>query len=494
MKAVLPVAGFLLVAGPRFLSAQTVDLPTSKQLIGEIPGHPQRLNSLPMSMAISPDGRYVVTVNAGYGTVESKYEQSLAVLDTETGVLADFPDDRTRWTPSRRSTPASPSAATASTSTPAWPRHQPRRRRQGRHRQRHRCLQLRWRKDRAGAFHSAAAAATCSGQKRRCSMAMWTAIKGVPYPAAIAVIGAARARKAAGGRKSLRRCPPRRSQRPAKSNSASISLKATPCPPPIPSRSPSPKSAAAPSWPCGMPRRSWSWTCPTARWTASCLCSSPPIPWLPGTHPCAFELSPDGKTLYVALANRDAVAAVECGPRRHDSPSRATSTRVCRARATSARSPRPSPSTPTAAGSTWPIWPRDAVAVIDTGMLTARTAQGRGWSSRSDSCPPSGCPSPWRFCHRSRRQALCGHGQGQGNRAQRLSAAPGGRRAGKHCGCAAYTYIATLLYGSLAALDVAEIENEPAAMDRRGDGVQPHEGGRRRRSALPAAAKAASST
>ena len=62
-----------------------MDLPTSKQLIGEIPGHPQRLNSLPMSMAVSPDGRYVVTVNAGYGTFESGYKQSLAVLDTLTG-------------------------------------------------------------------------------------------------------------------------------------------------------------------------------------------------------------------------------------------------------------------------------------------------------------------------------------------------------------------------------------------------------------------------
>ena len=46
-------------------------------------------------MAVSPDGRYVVTVNAGYGTFESKYDQSLAVLDTQTGALADFPDDRT---------------------------------------------------------------------------------------------------------------------------------------------------------------------------------------------------------------------------------------------------------------------------------------------------------------------------------------------------------------------------------------------------------------
>src|ERR1700728_1795592 len=78
------------------LSGQTVDLPTSKQLLGEIPGHPQRLNSLPMSMAVSPDGRYIVTVNAGYGTRESKFEQSLAVLDTRTGTLADFPDDRTQ--------------------------------------------------------------------------------------------------------------------------------------------------------------------------------------------------------------------------------------------------------------------------------------------------------------------------------------------------------------------------------------------------------------
>src|SRR5208283_3611586 len=30
----------------------------------------------------------------------------------------------------------------------------------------------------------------------------------------------------------------------------------------------------------------------------------------PGTHPCALAFSPDQSTLYVALANRDAVAAV----------------------------------------------------------------------------------------------------------------------------------------------------------------------------------------
>src|SRR5215469_2698678 len=74
---------------------QSIDLPTSKQIVRPVPGSPQRINSLPMSMAVSPDGRYVVTVNAGYGTFESKYMQSLAVMDTQTGEVEDFPDDRT---------------------------------------------------------------------------------------------------------------------------------------------------------------------------------------------------------------------------------------------------------------------------------------------------------------------------------------------------------------------------------------------------------------
>ena len=95
IKVLLTVVCTGLVFGPRALAAQTVDLPTSKQLIGEIPGGPRRLNSLPISMAVSPDGRYVVTVNAGYGTYESNYDQSLAVLDTQTGMLVDFPDART---------------------------------------------------------------------------------------------------------------------------------------------------------------------------------------------------------------------------------------------------------------------------------------------------------------------------------------------------------------------------------------------------------------
>ena len=41
----------------------------------------------------------------------------------------------------------------------------------------------------------------------------------------------------------------------------------------------------------------------------------PTNPVHPGTHPCAFALSPDGKTLYVALSNRDVVAAVNVAAR-----------------------------------------------------------------------------------------------------------------------------------------------------------------------------------
>lgn len=74
--------------------AQRIDLPTSKQLFVPAPGEPQRLNSLPISLAVSPDGKWVVALNAGYGTWESNYAQSLAVVNTATGAVKDFPDAR----------------------------------------------------------------------------------------------------------------------------------------------------------------------------------------------------------------------------------------------------------------------------------------------------------------------------------------------------------------------------------------------------------------
>lgn len=72
-----------------------INLPTSKQLVEPVPGGPQRLNSLPMTAAISPDRRYLAVVNAGFGTFESLYQQSIAVLDIQTGKVTDFPEPRT---------------------------------------------------------------------------------------------------------------------------------------------------------------------------------------------------------------------------------------------------------------------------------------------------------------------------------------------------------------------------------------------------------------
>src|ERR1700691_3730 len=77
------------------LASRTIPLPTSKELAEPVPGEPQRLNSLPMTAAISPDGRYLAVVNAGYGTFESRYQQSIAVLDIQTGKVTDFPEPRT---------------------------------------------------------------------------------------------------------------------------------------------------------------------------------------------------------------------------------------------------------------------------------------------------------------------------------------------------------------------------------------------------------------
>jgi DNA-binding beta-propeller fold protein YncE len=89
------MAGAMTAQAQTGTAAQTIDLPTSKRLVEPVPGSPQRLNSLPMTVAISPDGRYLAVVNAGFGTFESRYQQSIAVLDIKTGKVTDFPEPRT---------------------------------------------------------------------------------------------------------------------------------------------------------------------------------------------------------------------------------------------------------------------------------------------------------------------------------------------------------------------------------------------------------------
>jgi DNA-binding beta-propeller fold protein YncE len=91
----LLLAVLAAVPAARGQSDRTITLPTSKQLAEPVPGQPQTLNSLPMTAAISPDGRYLAVVNAGFGTFESRYQQSIAVLDIKTGKVKDFPEPRT---------------------------------------------------------------------------------------------------------------------------------------------------------------------------------------------------------------------------------------------------------------------------------------------------------------------------------------------------------------------------------------------------------------
>jgi DNA-binding beta-propeller fold protein YncE len=69
-------------------------LPSSKLLLKSVPGQPQRANSFPVSMALSPDGRYLAILNDGYGTAESGFQQSIAVIDVKTNRMVDYPDVR----------------------------------------------------------------------------------------------------------------------------------------------------------------------------------------------------------------------------------------------------------------------------------------------------------------------------------------------------------------------------------------------------------------
>lgn len=71
-----------------------IQLPTTKSLQLPIIGEPQRTNSFPTAVALSPDGKHLAILNNGYGTADSNFHQSIAILDLATNQLRDFPDAR----------------------------------------------------------------------------------------------------------------------------------------------------------------------------------------------------------------------------------------------------------------------------------------------------------------------------------------------------------------------------------------------------------------
>ena len=453
-KLMLAVAGSALILGAGSLAAQTVDLPTSKQLIGEIPGHPQRLNSLPISMAVSPGGRYVVTVNAGYGTYESQGEQSLAVLDTQTGTVMDFPDART---PERaRQTLYSGLAfsrdgsrvyaSMGSTTDP-----------------------LGNGADKTGSgvvVYSFTAGKIAQerlihlplqqlapGRKTRL-IGSAEGDKGVPFPAAIAVVGAAGAEKLL-----------------VAGNLSDDVLLLDAASGAIEKRFDLAESDAVPAtYPVALAVAQGGKRAFVALWNASEIVEldlasgkvgrklallKPPSATAPGTHPCALELSPDGKTLYVALANRDAVAAVNVSAGQFSVkgyfdtrlPAQSYFGAEPVALALNARGTRLYVANAAS----------DAVAVIDTTRLTAKTARN-GMVEPVGFVPTEWMPMSMAFIPSDSGGKLYvatakGKGTGPNGAPPRETDAQKQRKSHR-----ATTYIGTLLYGSLATLDAAEVE------------------------------------
>jgi DNA-binding beta-propeller fold protein YncE len=75
-------------------NTSSISLPTTKLLTTPTPGRIASTNSFPATIALSPDGHYAALLNNGYGTQETVATQSIAVLDLKTNQLSDYPDKR----------------------------------------------------------------------------------------------------------------------------------------------------------------------------------------------------------------------------------------------------------------------------------------------------------------------------------------------------------------------------------------------------------------
>ncbi len=436
------------------ITPQVINLPSSKQLIGEAPGHPQRINSLPISMAISPDGRYVVTLNSGYGTFESQYDQSLAVLDTQTGALADFPDPRT--TLRAKQTLYSGLAFSrdglhiyASMASMSDPKGE-------------------------GPGDTGSGIVVYSFKEGRIAPERLIPLplvqlppgrktrlpggsksdQGVPYPAAIAVLGTV------GHEKLL--------VAENLSDDAVLLDAATGV---IEKRFDLSENDAVPAtYPIAVAVTRDEKRAFVALWNASEIVEldltrgavarklallKPSGPMTPGTHPCDFAFSPDQKTLYVALSNRDVVAAVNVGAGQFAVKGYFDT----RLPGQSYFGAEPVALAVSGDGSRLYVanMGTDSVAVLDTRKLTPRAAKS-GMVEPDGFIPTEWMPISMAFLASSAGGKLFlatdkGKGTGPNNFLPRLvETAPS-------MSARANAYIPSLLYGSLATIDEQEIES-----------------------------------
>jgi DNA-binding beta-propeller fold protein YncE len=87
-------AQITILSGQEARPSSSIPLPTSKILTAPVPGRIGSTNGFPGAIALSPDGRYAALLNDGYGTQETVATQSIAVLDLKTNKLFDFLDKR----------------------------------------------------------------------------------------------------------------------------------------------------------------------------------------------------------------------------------------------------------------------------------------------------------------------------------------------------------------------------------------------------------------
>jgi DNA-binding beta-propeller fold protein YncE len=430
---------------------QAIDLPTSKQILRPVPGNPQRLNSLPMTMAVSPDGRYVVTVNAGYGTFESRYMQSLAVMDTQTGTVSDFPDDRT-----------GPRAKQTLYSGLAFSRDG-----------KHVYASMGSVSDPLGTDSGDAGSGVvvygfndgkisrermmkiplqqlASGRKTML-IGEKEGDKGVPFPAAIAVVGEAGAERLL-----------------VAGNLSDDVLLMDPTTGKVETRFDLSESDAVPStYPVALSVSKDGTRAFVALWNASEVVEldlkkgtvgrklallKPESAIAAGTHPCALEMSPDGKTMYVALANRDSVAAVNVSGGQFGVKGY-FDTRLPHQSYFGAE-PEALALSPDGSRLYVANAISDAIAVMDTTKLTAKVAK-QGMVEPVGFVPTEWMPMAMGFTGGKLYVATAkGKGTGPNNFAQRQIEGQRGGRQGS------FTYIGTLLHGSLAVLDVKAMEPE----------------------------------
>ena len=451
----VPVLGLWCAAATNVVAQQPgreIDLPTSKQLMLPVPGSPQRTNSLPASMAVSPDGRFVVTVNDGYGTYESKYMQSLAVLDTQSGAITDFPDART---PLRAKETLYSGLAFSRDGS-------------------HIYASMASLADPLGKDGDAGTGVVVYGfHDGKIAMEKLLKIplqqlapgretlligekkgdKGVPYPAAIAVIGAAGAEKLL-----------------VADNLSDDVLLMDAATGTIEKRFDLSESDAVPStYPIALAVTKDDTRAFVALWNASEVVElnlnggsigrrlallKPTNAVAPGTHPCALEISPDGRTMYAALANRDAVAAVNIADGQFDVkgyfdtrlPHQSYFGAEPEALALS-----PDGSRLYAANAI-----TDAIAVLDTTRVNGKAAK-EGMAEPLGFIPTEWMPTSLAYTGGKLYIATAkGNGTGANNFVQRLADWQKERGTKPQSS----SYIATLLYGSLAAVDARAMESE----------------------------------